>query len=299
MRLRPLSIAGVFAIVASVAQAQTSTADGVEAFVRGDYQRAAEILQPLAEAPRRRDHVAEFFMATLYENGHGVPPDLVRACALYARAASGGPFEQQAHDIFRAFLRSMGMEDLEDCIALSNVGLGHRFSPVTFILEPGHWVALDLRGAVVTHEGKEKRTDIGLATSGAVHLAVEHTELTVGRTRSTRRHFIEVFTWYPAAVEGWSLIWRVVEVVRDDIATVVAEEVMTLAADEPPTRSSIDIRELARLGVNDAGDAEWSVLSGPNARTRDHRNGCGETGSEGAEARTRSCGIRGGLEARP
>ena len=38
----------------------------------GDYQRAAEILQPIAEAPRQRDHVAEFFMATLYENGYRV-----------------------------------------------------------------------------------------------------------------------------------------------------------------------------------------------------------------------------------
>ena len=35
MRLRTLSIAGVLAIIASVAQAQTSTADVVEAFVRG------------------------------------------------------------------------------------------------------------------------------------------------------------------------------------------------------------------------------------------------------------------------
>ena len=68
-------------------RAQTSTADAIDAFVRGDYQRAAEILKPVTDRwPGKVDEVATFFMAALYENGLGMPQDVVRACALRFRS---------------------------------------------------------------------------------------------------------------------------------------------------------------------------------------------------------------------
>jgi TPR repeat protein len=67
---------------------QTGTADGVAALARGDYQRAAEILKPIAEDWRSDDTAAQFFMAGLYDTGRGVPADPLRACALYMRAMS-------------------------------------------------------------------------------------------------------------------------------------------------------------------------------------------------------------------
>jgi hypothetical protein len=42
-------IAGAVVAATAVARAQTGTADGVSALARGDFQRAAEILQPIAE----------------------------------------------------------------------------------------------------------------------------------------------------------------------------------------------------------------------------------------------------------
>lgn len=50
---------------AGAASGQTGTADGVAALLRGDYQRAAEILKPIAEDWRSEDAPAQFFMAGL------------------------------------------------------------------------------------------------------------------------------------------------------------------------------------------------------------------------------------------
>jgi TPR repeat protein len=74
---------------AAVVPAQTTTADGVEAFVRGDYQRAADILKPIAEKSPLPDYAARFLMGAMYENGLGVTADQMRACASYMRAALG------------------------------------------------------------------------------------------------------------------------------------------------------------------------------------------------------------------
>jgi hypothetical protein len=64
MRTRIVA-AMLFFFVASPARAQPGTAEGVDAFVRGDYQRAADILKPIAEHSPDRDHVAEFFLRGL------------------------------------------------------------------------------------------------------------------------------------------------------------------------------------------------------------------------------------------
>ena len=90
--------AAIITTVVGGVSAQTGTADGVVALARGDYQRAAEILKPIAEDLRTNDTAAQFFMAGLYETGRGVPADPLRACALYMRAASNhdNPFGQEA-----------------------------------------------------------------------------------------------------------------------------------------------------------------------------------------------------------
>ena len=61
-----LTAAAVIAVVCRVSS-QTGTADGVAALGRGDYQRAVEILKPIAEDWRTNDTAAQFFMAGLYE----------------------------------------------------------------------------------------------------------------------------------------------------------------------------------------------------------------------------------------
>jgi hypothetical protein len=270
MRQRVFLVASVLMIAMSHARAQTHTADGVDAFVHGDYQRAADILKPIAERSLPPDHVAEFFMAALYKAGRGVPVDAVRACALYMRASADRvtPFGTQAMALLRVSWNTLGRDAYGDCERLARIGFDHQFQPVTFVLEPGHWIEWDLKGATITYEGKEKRIEVPLTMTAAVFLPVQHTELAVGRSRSMRRHFIEASLWEAAKEpHTWTLTWNLFDVVRDDLIRIAGERTVTVSAQEPPTGPSFDVHKIATLRVNDNGDAEWAVLAGPHPRT--------------------------------
>jgi hypothetical protein len=270
MRQRVFLVASLLMIAASLPRAQTSTAAGVDAFIRGDYQRAADILKPIVEQSTQPDHVAEFFMAALYETGRGVPVDAIRACALYTRVSfdHSSPFGTQAAAFVPLLLRSLGTDASEDCNLLFRVGFVRRFEPVTFTLDPGYWIAWDLKGATITYEGKEKRRPMPFAMNGAVFFPVQHTELEVGRSRLTRRHFIEVFQWARAKdKDSWTLYWMLFEVVRDDLIIITGAPTVTISALEPPTGPPFDVREVVTLRVNDNGDPEWAVLAGSLPRT--------------------------------
>ena len=281
----------VFATVAlmtatiSTASAQTATVDGVAALLRGDYQRAVEILKPIAEDWRSRDTVAQFFMAGLYESGNGVPVDPLRACALYARAAAGGyenPFGQEASKLFGAAI-SRGLEFDRECQTLANVGFDNGFEPITFDLGPGHFVEWKLSAAVVTYDGHTKRLDMPLPiVPGARFLPVRYSKLETGPTRTLPRHFIEVFVWHPSTKDGpWDLRWYVFEIVRDEIITIEGSDPLTTAeGNRPPPPESFDPHEFAVVRVNDDGDAECALLKGPRRMTQRI-----ETDAERGEAR--------------
>jgi len=260
MRIAAMRIAGALLLAGSLAQAQSTTSDGIDAFVRGDFARAADILKPLAESWPPRDHVAEFFMAALYESGQGVQVDRIKACALYARARQdrGTVIGGEAAGLLQSLQESMRAEDFRLCTRLADIGFDHAFQPVTFMLDQAYWVSLDLEGATVNYEGTEKRTDLGLATGGVVFLPVEHTELIQA---GTRRHFLEFSTWLPAANRTWVLRWTVFEVIRHDLISVTSAALLTSAAERPT--DAVDIRSLAHLQIDDRGDAEW-VVSTPN-----------------------------------
>jgi hypothetical protein len=268
MRTRIVA-ATLFIFAASPAHAQPGTAEGVDAFVRGDYQRAADILKPIAEQSPEPNHVAEFFMAALYDIGRGVTTDPMRACAFYIRASMDrGPFGMQAMALVMSRRGLLSREVFEECSWRARVGFDHRFEPVAFALGPGHWIAWDLKGATIMYEGKETRVSLPLAENRAVILPLRHTELAVGPTRLTRRHFIEILTWLPGTEpQKWTLRWALMEVVRNDVIGVALEQLTTISAPEPPAGGSFDVQEIVRLGVNDDGDAEWSLVEGPHPRT--------------------------------
>jgi len=260
-----LYIAGAVLLGSSLAQAQTAR-EGHEAFARGDYARAAEILKPIAESWPSRDPVAEFFMATLYEKGLGVTADPVRACALYLRVSidRSGPFARPAEELHRRLQGSLTFAEFQRCARLVNVGFNHGFEPATFVFEPGHWIRIELDGATMMYDGKEKPIDVVFGTTGAIFMPVEHTELTVGSSHSARRHFLEFFTWLPREPgRTWMLFWRVLEVVRDNVVPVTSAELATVSGERPPDRLSFDARAIARLRVSDTGYAEWVISSGP------------------------------------
>ena len=255
------------------AAAQTATVDGVAALLRGDSQRAVEILKPLAEDWRARDPVAQFFMAGLYESGNGVPVDPLRACALYARAAAGdheNPFGQEASRLFGASI-SRGLEFDHECQTLANVGFDNGFEPLTVDLGPGHFVEWKLSAAVVTYDGATKRVDMPLPiVPGARFLPLRYTKLDTGPTRTLPRHFVEVFVWHPSTKDGpWDLRWYVFEIVRDEIITIEGSDPLTTAQGKvPPSPESLDPHEYAVVRVNDDGDAETALLKGPRLTQR-------------------------------
>jgi hypothetical protein len=199
-------------------------------------------------------------MATMYDNGLGITADPLRACALYVRATMSptAPFAAVAMELVRRLSWSMGREAFEICNMTASMGLDHRFEPVTFVLEPGHWIAWDLKGAVITYQGNETRVPVALAFNQPVFMPIRHTELPVDPKRSTRRHFMEVAMWMPTTnLQTWALHWRLFEVVRDELVQIADEQLTTASGSEPPTET--DLRELVQLHVNDSGEAEWAV----------------------------------------
>ena len=269
MRRRVCLIVLIGALVADArVSAQAATADGLAALARGDYQRAVEILKPIAENWNIEDTAAQFFMAGLYESGDGVPMDPLRACALYMRAMNNyeNPFGREASFLARRSI-SRGQEFNDECQTLANLGFENGLEPRTFDLGPGHFVEWKLSAATVTYDGQTKRREMPLPVSpGERFLPLQLTELATGPTRALTRHFIEVFVWVPSGKAGpWTLQWLVFEVVRAEIITVeVSDSLTTAEGDAPPRPESFDPRDYAVLRVDDDGHAEWAVLKGPH-----------------------------------
>jgi hypothetical protein len=265
--MRLWCVAAVLIIGESLAAAQTTVADGIDAWVRGDYQRAAEILQPLAEPPGE-NAAAAFFLATLHESGRGVPYDAVRACALYLRAQehSVPPFDRMAGESLQSLRASLDIKQFEECNLLSAIGFDHGFQPLTFTLGPGHSVTVDAGGATIAYEGHESHIDLFNRIPGIVFLPARHTALTTGRPPTAQRHFIEFFMWEPVPTQGaWSLNWLLFEVIRDDLLLIASDALTTSASARPPL--DLDTSEMARVQVTDTGDAEWAVRTGSNPRS--------------------------------
>jgi hypothetical protein len=177
------------------------------------------------------------------------------------------PIGRQASDLAQGLRRSLSQDQFHECVWLASIGFGHRFQPVTFTLESRHWMRLDLHGATISYEGRERQFDPGLMASGVVFVSIEHVELMAGESRSTRRHLIEAFMWQPRANESWELEWRLFEVVKTDWIPVIVQPLIAVTASEPPPNSAIDAGRMVRLEVNADGDPEWSVVSGPTPRS--------------------------------
>jgi hypothetical protein len=255
-----------------VVEAQSPAVDGVVALARGDYQRAVEILKPLAEDWRTNDQTAQFFMAGLYDTGRGVPADPTRACALYMRASNNQDtaLGREAMRLSASAATSRGEEFNQECQALANIGFENGFEPVTFDLGPGHFVVWTLAAATVTYEGRTNRAPTSVVP-GSRFLPLRETDLATGRTRSETRHFVETLTWQPAGAsqQQWRLMWFLSEVVRDQVISVDSlGPFVTSEGDAPPPRDSVNVRDYVELGVDAEGRAEWTALKPPLARTQ-------------------------------
>jgi hypothetical protein len=251
------------------------TAAAIEAIVRGDYARAAELLEPLERLRSGTiDPAAAFFLAALYEDGLGVPQDEVRACALRLRSHTdaSGPFGRLGYALARAKMTELGLHWSRECEMLSHLGSNHGFTPARFALDLDHWVAIDLSGekqdlvATVSYRNREKNVALMGLPKGAVFLPIEYTKLGGGVDGSKPRHFVELAMWVPGeAVSSWSLLWSLGEIVDRDVVAVRTDTLTTVESDAPPADILLQLRELVALRINDAGHAEFEILNGPNA----------------------------------
>jgi uncharacterized protein len=102
---RPAALAAfaLFLAAPALAQSGTDVKAGVDAWSKGDYDRAVAQWKGPAEAG---DADAQFNLAQAYKLGRGVPTDLARAADLYGRAAKQG--HPQAADNYGLALFELG-----------------------------------------------------------------------------------------------------------------------------------------------------------------------------------------------
>ncbi|HEY7056217.1 MAG TPA: hypothetical protein VH458_06825 [Vicinamibacterales bacterium] len=245
--------------------AQTTTADGVQALIRGDYQTAARILRQLAEDTPTPDPTAQFFLATLYESGNaGGPPNIMRACNLYVAAARPeNPLSSQSERLAQPIVEKLRGPLSQFCSGNS----WNEFPPTTFTLSPDHWVRFDQAGTTVSYKGTQRVTRGQNGGPGFVFPPMRYVPLDVSRPTPKRRHLFEFFVWMPNGSTGqtvWTLGWVLSEVNDADLVGVAGDPaLLTVTSSQPP---DLDLSTVVRVGVNADGEAEWAIVTGPKQR---------------------------------
>ena len=254
-----------------------ATADALEAIVRADYAKATTLLKPLVDNwAGDVSEAAAFFLATLYENGLGVPQDLPRSCALYLRLEQGrGPFARVAGPLARAHMDRLGPDRVNECVRLANVGVNHGFAPTRFSLDAERSVAVELSSktqevvATVSQQGEERTFPLQAALgSGSIFLPIEHTALEWPRDSGALRHFVEVAAWVPLPDARWQLAWTLAEIADKQVITVAEGALTTIIGETPPSDTLVRLRELVTLEVNETGLVEFAILNGAEATPR-------------------------------
>src|SRR4029450_5460825 len=139
----------------NVAAAQTTTRDGVQALLRGDYQTAARILRPLAEDSPQPAPVAQFFMATLYAAGNAVARRDLKACGLYLSASTpANPLMNQALQLVRTFQEQSVRASVQLCTLIRADDYG-QLPSASFDLGPDHRITIDRSGATISYRGTQ------------------------------------------------------------------------------------------------------------------------------------------------
>jgi hypothetical protein len=183
MQWNRASVIGVSLVLLTVpVSGQQLVSPGVTAFLAGDYDTAARLLTPLAERNATPDPVAQFFLATLYDSGRGVPRNPLRACGLYLAASTvSNPIAPQAGEIAailkEPFFKARG--PMATCASANTTPWGEP-QPAFVILGPGHWLRVDANGLVVGFNGAERRrTNTLIGGPGLRFLPIRYTRLDI------------------------------------------------------------------------------------------------------------------------
>jgi TPR repeat protein len=144
--LRRLLRAGAVLLVLC-AGAQAWGGAGIDAYNRGDWDRAWHALEPQAQ---HGDAYAQFFVAKMYENGLGRPADATRALYWYTQSAAKGHAEARA-----ALTTIRGATAASQAAPRSRNGAGS--------CDPAQMIALDARAA----GDSDSAFDLGLIRESA------------------------------------------------------------------------------------------------------------------------------------
>lgn len=268
MRIRTCArLVCALTLLTTPAAAQSTTEDGIRAMLRGDYQTAARILRPRADAAANPDRAAQFFLAVMFYSGLGVVRDQNRACGLFLRVSGdANPFAEQSATIAGFLREQLGTGASVLCVANETWQGG---PPQAFALGPNHKVVFADTSITVTYGEQEQRTPM-LVPERARFLPIRYTPLAVSSPRATSRHFFQWFGWTPDRTvnpSSWTLTWALSEVVDDQLISIAWEDNVALVrgATPPP---SYDMTTVVQLRVNAKGEAELAIAGGSAPKTQ-------------------------------
>jgi hypothetical protein len=259
-------LACVFTLLAAPAAAQATTEDGIRAMLRGEYEAAIRILQPLAYDAARPDPVAQFFLAILFDAGHGGGAGRAGACGLFVQsAAQAHPFSEQS-----AAMAAIHREQLGGLASMLCVpGEKWQSAPAqSFVLGPNHRVVFEDTSIRVIHGDQEQHVGF-LVLPSNVGLPFQYTTLDVTRPVVVRRHFFQWFVWRPDRSPNpasWTLGWTLSEVVGDRWIPITGEKSLVVVSGRTPP-ASYPLGDVVRLRVDASGEAELTITGGTVRRT--------------------------------
>ena len=251
--------------------AQTGTADGVAAIARGDYQRAVEILKPIADDWRSTDIVAQFLWRDSARRAAACRGPAARMRTVCPRGGQPRTSLRQ-----RSFPHVSGLQPTRPGIRSrmsasrqyrirSRVRAGHvrfRATPLDRI-DP---VCRDRDGRWSDAARGDGLRAAGLAVPAAAAHRTDHGS--AGSACSALRRRVRVVPVLPLG-GSWTLHWHLFEVVRGQIIRIdTPGSVVTVEGDAPPRPDAFDVREYAVVRAGDEGHVEWAVLEGTGSARR-------------------------------
>jgi hypothetical protein len=248
---------------------------GMEAFRRHDYQTAASYLRAYAfdNDPQFAEPAVQFALGVMYDRGAGVAPDPLMACVFYDLGRRATAREITPDKIVLETLAAEaydqsgcgGRTEREKWEIGQLMSCFREWPPaVTFDFGEQRWASVD-RLEITIHAGSEQSASpLPLDGCQAVVLPLAH-------ERVDGRDFLHYFYWTSGGARGahsmHALHWAAFEVRGTALKMVTDSELQQTSDLTMPTAELTPaLRELAKFGMNAAGEVEWSLATTPPRR---------------------------------
>ncbi|MGH9314193.1 MAG: carboxypeptidase-like regulatory domain-containing protein [Vicinamibacterales bacterium] len=248
-----------------------------DAYNRGDFAKAAELLQPIVfNLPALEtfpDPTAAEHLAKLYAGGLGVPADRVMACSLLDLASRSARFQS------RIDRPNVQLEKLRDdvCAALSveddleakeilgcyMPGLERQ----AHALDAGHWVQISRRGIRVHYREAELLYPLPQISCGQRFAIVRYTRVDPVQANGVApRHFLEFFVSFSRSSYMLShrlLFWQLLEIVGRSVEHRGTEMLLDGPGVASPDALVPASMEKVTLKMLEGGEVTWQFDQAP------------------------------------